>query len=331
MKFKTTQKKVNNENGAVSVITAAVLVIFIGIAALAIDIGRQTSAKNELQNAVDASALAGVIELAKNGNTNVTIKAVEAAQQNFVDKNAPTPTSVKLGRWSEWTDPKFTENSTPYNSVMVTVANYNIGSFFAPILGTTQSVSAIATAVVGPASGMERLLPIGIQEDNYYESINDPSDPEYRIITQDNFGSIGPGNWGWVDLAEAHDENASTNDRLEWIINGYPKMIFIGDEVTTDTGANLTTPARTDVHNKLTEYINNETVLFIPIICNTWSSGQSATITIRGFAPLIITGYGGQGSGFWITGRFPEDPHLVSGPIDFDATDFGVKSIVLVE
>ena len=318
-----------DEYGSVAIITAVVVAfVMLGIAALAIDIGRQASAKNELQNAVDAAAFAGAIELAKNGNTNVSTKATEAAQQNIVDNNSPTPTSVQIGKWVE---PTFTENTTPYNAVKVTVNNHSVGSFFAPLLGISQRVSAGATAVIGPAGGMERLIPIGIQEDNYYAALNDPSDPEYRVVTRDNFGEIGPGNWGWVDLADAYGESASTNERLDWIINGYPKMIYIGDEVTTDTGANLTTPARTDVHNKLTEYINNETVLFIPIICNTWSSGQSATITIRGFAPIVITEYGGQGANFWINAHFPEGTEVGTGPIDFGGTDFGIINIALVE
>ncbi len=322
-----------DEQGAVAIITALVLFfVLLGVAAFAIDIGRQTSAKNELQNAVDAAALAGAIELGNNGHTNVATKAIEAAEQNIVDNNFLTLTSddVKLGEWSEGAEPPFTEND-PYNAVKVTLDNHSVGSFFASTLGMSQRVSAYATAVIGPAGGMEKLIPIGIQESRYNEALEDPLDPEYRLVTQDNFKEIGPGNWGWVVLAEAYNESASTTERLDWIINGYPKMIYTGDEVTTDTGANLTTPARTDVHNKLTEYINNETTLFIPIICDTWSSGQSATITILGFAPIVITEYGGQGANFWIEARFPDDTYIGSGPIDYGGTNFGIVNIALVE
>lgn len=314
-----------DENGAVAIITAVILAfVLLGIAAFAVDIGGQTTAKNELQNAVDAAALAGAIELAKNGHGNVQDKATEAAQQNIVDNITPVPTSVDIGKWSE---PDFMENETPYNAVKVTVENQSIGSFFASVLGIAQSVSANATAVVGPAGGMEGLLPIGIQEE-VYEEVRDNF---HNLITKDNFGIVGPGNWGWLDLAEAYGESASTQERLDWIIDGYPKMIYTGDEVTTDTGTNLTTPARSDVYNKLDEYIGNETVLVIPIISNTWSSGASATITIWGFAPIIITDYGGQSAKFWIEAKFPETYKFISGPVDFDTSDYGVKSIVLVQ
>ncbi len=331
MRFKDIHKSfLRDDQGSVAIITAVVLAfVLLGTAALAIDIGRQTSAKNELQNAVDAAAFSGAIELAKNGNSNVATKANETAQKNMVDNNSITLSSgdVKIGSWNE---PNF-ENLPPYNAVNVTVNNHSIGSFFAPLFGMSQRVSASATAVVGPAGGMEKLIPIGIQEEVYLKLLDDPLDPEYRLVTKDNFGEIGPGNWGWVDLAEAYDESASTIERTDWIINGYPKMIFVGDEITTDTGANLTTPARTEVHNKLTEYIDNETVLYIPIICNTWSSGSSATVTIMGFAPIVITAYGGQAANFWIEAEFPEGSHVGAGPIDFGGTDFGILNIALVE
>jgi len=77
-----------DENGSVAIITAVVLVfVLLGIAALAVDIGRQASAKNELQNAVDAAALAGAIELAKDGQAEVETQAVEAAERNIVITN----------------------------------------------------------------------------------------------------------------------------------------------------------------------------------------------------------------------------------------------------
>ena len=48
-----------NSRGGVLVLVVFLLVVFIGIAALAIDIGFLSTTKNELQNVADAAALAG--------------------------------------------------------------------------------------------------------------------------------------------------------------------------------------------------------------------------------------------------------------------------------
>ena len=48
-----------NESGAVAIITAILMVVFLGFLALAVDIGHLAAVKNELQNAADAAALAG--------------------------------------------------------------------------------------------------------------------------------------------------------------------------------------------------------------------------------------------------------------------------------
>ena len=51
--------KFKNEKGVTLVYVAILLVVFLGIAALAIDIGYHRVVRNQLQNAADAAALAG--------------------------------------------------------------------------------------------------------------------------------------------------------------------------------------------------------------------------------------------------------------------------------
>ena len=51
-------KKID-EQGVTAVIVTILLIVFLGVAALAIDIGHLYVVRNELQNAADAGALAG--------------------------------------------------------------------------------------------------------------------------------------------------------------------------------------------------------------------------------------------------------------------------------
>ena len=55
-----------NKEGNVMVIVAAAMVVVLGMAAVGIDVGYIFTAKNQLQTAVDASALAGASGLLYN-------------------------------------------------------------------------------------------------------------------------------------------------------------------------------------------------------------------------------------------------------------------------
>lgn len=59
----TTAERFRRETGATILYVALMLVVFLGVAALAIDIGYERVARNQLQNAADASALAAARKL----------------------------------------------------------------------------------------------------------------------------------------------------------------------------------------------------------------------------------------------------------------------------
>lgn len=52
-----------HQRGAILVMTAVIIIVLIGVAALALDIGRITVLRNQMQNAADAAALAAAVEL----------------------------------------------------------------------------------------------------------------------------------------------------------------------------------------------------------------------------------------------------------------------------
>jgi len=104
--------KPSNQNGGVIVLVAVSLLVLLGFAALAIDVGHLVVARNELQNAADAGALAGAQVLYNdNGtviNTGTNQVGYDAAMANNSDKvpvdvnwasgtNGP---EVQRGHWS---------------------------------------------------------------------------------------------------------------------------------------------------------------------------------------------------------------------------------------
>ena len=71
MKKFTLLSKHTDERGAVAIIVGLVIVLLIGFAALAIDLGHLYVVRNEIQNAADAGALAGARFLYNNDGTAV--------------------------------------------------------------------------------------------------------------------------------------------------------------------------------------------------------------------------------------------------------------------
>ena len=101
-----------DERGAIAIIAALVVFfVLIGIGALAVDVGRMTTTKNELQNSADAGALAGTSVLfIKDYDDNlcyndapsfeaVKLKAREAAEKNVAFGKKADVEKVEVGHW----------------------------------------------------------------------------------------------------------------------------------------------------------------------------------------------------------------------------------------
>ncbi len=140
-------------DGAIAVWFALSLPIFIGLAALAIDISFQMVMRNKMQVTASASALAGAALLPEVG-------PALAEAQAFSEKNAPAgtygvvlkPEDIKIGNWDD-ASRIFTDGTRPFNAVSVTTrlaeTNDNaMGVFFAGIVGMKSlSVNTEAIAV----------------------------------------------------------------------------------------------------------------------------------------------------------------------------------------
>ena len=180
MKKIISKLKLKNERGATVIIVTVVIVLLIGFVAFAIDIGYTYVARNQVQNAADAGALAGARFLL---NTDGTINgpganqiAYNAAIANTSTGNPVTVTwntstngpEVQRGHWSFATS-LFTPNAnttqttnifTPgwdpdldanfINAVQVIAHNTQIPSFFGRIFGwTNYQREAKAVAYIG--------------------------------------------------------------------------------------------------------------------------------------------------------------------------------------
>jgi Flp pilus assembly protein TadG len=145
-----------NERGVTLALAALAFPALLGMGALAVDVGYLYVARNVLQNAADAGAMAGANVLAGSGSqSSASQQAVSFASQNIAGipylagsspiVNFPTGTSVRV---------RF---------------NRNVGLFFAPVVGfSAANVQVSATAGYAAVNGLppNGIVPLAIYCNN---------------------------------------------------------------------------------------------------------------------------------------------------------------------
>ena len=225
-------KQLTNKKGVVAVIVAILLVVFIGFAALAIDVGHLYVVRNELQNAADAAALAGASNLyVVNGstievNTGANQVAFDQAHNNKseniqVDVNwepGVNAGDIQRGHWSFATH-TFTPNDSTnppninqtaaqidadlnwINAVQVITRRSNTpaASFFARIFGypsflmAAHAVAWIGFAATVPPGDID--MPIAICKQALQDASGNYNCHVGRFINSAGGGTGNTGAW----------------------------------------------------------------------------------------------------------------------------------------
>lgn len=181
--------------GVILVQFTLLLVVLLGLTALAIDTGMTATARVQLKTVADAGALAGAKQLASQRRISTTIanltievneavaKAIAVANANSVlgKKAQLTSSNIVVGYKdvsspSPDTPPDTSGSSTRYNSVQVT-ANAMVAALFSRVFGSNGSnLSVTSTATVGAVKPMgfksinnlrPKILPIVMDEASY--------------------------------------------------------------------------------------------------------------------------------------------------------------------
>lgn len=178
MKIKNLNKGIlGDERGAIAVITALlVLFVLVGVAALAVDIGRVATVKNELQNAADAGALAGAAALYTGSGSEVNTEANKIAFDTAIENlsmneeilinwvEGTNSGDIQRGHWSfnsrtftpnDSIDPidlwgvsdYFLDNYVDFINAVRVITRKEVSAFFSP--GFSREVVAEAIAYIG--------------------------------------------------------------------------------------------------------------------------------------------------------------------------------------
>lgn len=234
----------NRQNGAVAIIVALSLPVLIGMAGLALDLGKLYVTKTELQNASDACALAAAVEL--DGTVTQFTKAESAgiavgklnrsyfqstAVEFAVDDAVKYATSLN-GSYLTKTAALGSGTPANYKFVQCTADHTDIPNYLVPVLNVlgltvASSSNVAATAVASNRPGQSTCaLPIGICSSSVPNST-----PVGTWLPGILSGGAGvSGSYRWVDFS-APNGGAS---ELAAILNGSKPQACNLDPISED-------------------------------------------------------------------------------------------------
>jgi len=313
------------ESGSIAVSVAVVLVVLLGMSAVAIDYGHLTWVKADLTKAAEAGALAGARTLVPYVGSPLTpnwvagqTKATQTVLLNHADNRALTDCQVQYGYWSLSTRTLQSSGIVPtalhLPAVQVSIAKaagHNDGPIkmlFASIFGIlTRDLNARAVAVISFPTGVGKgaLKPMVATKsivDNFWNSF-DPLHPEipfqFKIGEESNDPSVNDTMWSTFKVVD--NSNAYTK---ELIHNGNPTPLYIGDSIHLQPGVRAVDYGP----NEMGLFINQTVVL--PIV-DPVTLVANTEAPVLGFIAFHITGFS-QGNKY-VEGYFDKE-YVITNP-----------------
>ena len=312
-----------DQSGAIAAYAAIGLVVFLGFAALTLDIGHMVSVRGELQKAADAGALAGARALyltapAPNWANGATVGA-ETVQKNSVDGSPLTNCTVLPGYWDlTWSPSQKAEANLKSTGIVpgpkdvaavkvrVEKSSGNNGGqvqmFLASVLGVLPAdVSATSVAMISYPTGMKAggVKPLVATKEIVDKYWNSSGNFQFKIGEESSDPSINDTMWTTFKV----DSNSNDYTK-ELILNGNPEPIYIGDSVYLQPGVRAVDYGP----NEMGKFVNQTVVLTIvdpdTLLANTMAP-------VLGFVAFHITNYS-QGDKY-VEGYFDKN-YVITNP-----------------
>ena len=281
------------ERGAAAVVVAFALVVLLGFAALAVDVGAMYAEKAQLQNGADATALAIAGDCA-NGINCAT--AMADPDNRLADDNANDGAS---GTFSV-TQPSANSVRVETNAQAAGSTEDSFGLYFARVLGQESSVIHAAAVATWGTPSEANTLPWTISECVFKQFLSpaqlaefnstgsftgdpiptrilfryDQNVPTFPGCAAEN--GYAPGGFGWLDT----DAGCSADIDIS------------NSEVGSNPGNDLPS-----VCHDMPATIKDEPVL-IPVFSEATKNGQKTEYALTGFLAFQVTGFkfgGGPG------------------------------------
>lgn len=239
------EKFLSNTYGSVSVYAALFTIVAVGAGALALDVGRMTLLRTEMQDRADAGAMAAAQFLdGSNGSRAIATDVATNAMTQTSGISSETLTVNSVTFYSNL-DP-LTEAATDLDAKFISVAlnESTVNFLFAPVMdlitsnNSATSTSLSALAIAGPKPFLCHAPPLMICD--FLENIppsdlRDPANYGRMIVLKEpqGGGSWAPGNFGLLSLP---DGSGGANDIEGALASVQPEDCY-SIEVETATGS----------------------------------------------------------------------------------------------
>jgi hypothetical protein len=183
--LRSARRQIGNERGAVLALVTLLLIVFLGLAALAIDLGLMYVARGEAQRSADAGAHAGAGWLMHNPGASEA--DIRAAAIEFGTRNLVRGSEVVIK--DEDVEILWDERKVRVTAHRTGAEENPVRTLFAGVLGIqTVDVAAVAAAQIWPGEGSDCILPFAIP-DHWY--VNDGGTLRDATIGDTYIGSRG--------------------------------------------------------------------------------------------------------------------------------------------
>ncbi|WP_428911921.1 pilus assembly protein TadG-related protein [Niallia sp. Krafla_26] len=295
-----------NEDGAVIVLVALSMTVFIGFLALVIDMGSLYLEKNRLQKIVDAAALAGAQELPSH------FSKAKVEIDKTIQLNNSNPNNFSINTNADYT--------------MIEVTGTKKATFyFAKALGFDEpDITAKARVELQALTSGKGAIPLGVQP---------TTNLSFGTLQVLKVSDSANGNFGAIALTGPGAKDYKTD-----LTNGYQFELKIGQILNTQTGQ-LAGPTKEAVDKRIAS-CPNATYLTYPTGCSRvvlipiyepvqTDQNQIKQVRIVGFGTFFLEGVSSTSGGAEVTGRFIR--YSQSGESSSNQKDYGTYSFKLTD
>ena len=301
-----------NQDGQAILLMAISLTVFMGMAALVLDVGIWMRTDRRLQQTADAAALAGAQKLPTDA-AGARSLALSYANQNGGNV---------LGA-----DIVVSTTYTSDDTISVDARKSEPG-IFSKVLGIdSASIKASAKARTDSPEKARYVAPMTVYCGHpLIQNCDGDHTPTFNVDTTMDFDKMGaPGAFGMLNL-DGGNGTPGASDEGEWILHGFDKFLGIG-KYRSDPGAKFDSQ---NVDGALDARVG--TVLLFPVFKTLEGEGQNAEYDIIGWIGFHLTSADVHGNTATLHGYFTEyiaQGILASGGSGVPNT-FGVRSVQLI-
>lgn len=299
-----------SERGQALALTTIFIASLLGMAALVVDVGSWFRAQRDTQRIADAAALAGAQALPDDAGK------AHALAVEYTSKNDGASPAIS-----------FSTKHVANDTIRVEVRRDAPGLFAQIFRVDSVNVGGKATARASYPSAARWVAPIVVHEK--HPMLMCKPRPCFDVATEiplhhlhDPGGGDASGSFGLISL---NDDDVNANTLAQWLQSGFDGYMRLGDYRSAPS-SNFNNG---QFQSALADRMNTE--LLFPIYRKIVGSGSTARYEVIGWVGFVVTHTTGGGSNVKLHGHFTRVVWEGIAGTSAPATDYGVRSIELVE